>query len=77
MDSRTTVNVTIRVDESHVGDISRVVRALEKRGLVVHQVFPETGAVSGSVPAASIPSLVGLPGVISVEEERTDYGTEL
>lgn len=71
------VNLTVLVDDDHKNDLSKVANALEEKGFIVHQILHEIGVLSGSAPAKSVSTLASIQGVISVEEERTDYGTQV
>jgi len=43
--------------------------------MTIKRVMPVTGVISGSVAASKLPTLRGVSGVVSVEEELSAYPT--
>ncbi|MBT0566915.1 hypothetical protein [Williamsia sp. CHRR-6] len=66
--------VTITVDDEHLGAIDQVVAALEKRGVHVTAVHSTIGIISGTADAQRASALSEIAGVISVEQAAT-FGT--
>ena len=52
-------------------NLDEVVFDLEQAGLREARFFPITGLVVGTAPLAILPDLQAVPGVLSVEPERT------
>jgi hypothetical protein len=52
-------------------NLDEVVLGLEQAGLREARFFPITGLVVGAAPRAVLPDLQAVPGVLSVEPERS------
>ena len=65
------VQVTVSLDEAHIGQINQVADQLRAAGLEVDQVLSTIGIVTGSIEADIMPSLSQVDGVESVEQGRT------
>lgn len=63
--------ILISIDDSYLGKMSAVIAELEGEGLEVRRSLPALGVVSGAAEEAKLPSLRGVNGVISLEEEKT------
>ena len=63
--------LTVAVDEEHVGTIADVASALESKGMVVDQVLETVGVIIGSAPDVDRAELIAVEGVVSVEGETT------
>jgi len=63
------VDVTVSIDDEHLAAIGEVTEQLRASGLLVREVLPDLGFVTGSVPAERRPSLNAVPGVADVTEE--------
>ena len=61
------VGVLVRVDPSRPRDA--VASDLAAAGMQVERVLGRLGVVSGTVPAAQLASLGGVPGVTAVERD--------
>jgi hypothetical protein len=63
------VKVSIVVDDEHAkkAKLSRVVAALKRSGLHVHEILDAAGVVTGSVDEKKVASLRKLAGVANVE----------
>jgi hypothetical protein len=62
--------VSVSVDDDHVEHIGVVAEALRHQGMEIDQVMDSLGIISGSVPEETRPSLLGVEGVLSVDESR-------
>ncbi len=71
------VQITVMIDDEHKADVGRVASALKKKGFVLSETLGEIGVLTGSVPAAGVTALSAVAGVSAVEENRTDYHTQL
>ncbi len=65
------VAVVVVLDDEHLGAEADVVEALTAAGLAAERVQRDLGTVTGTVARASVPSLASVPGVASVEQQRT------
>jgi hypothetical protein len=64
--------VMVSVADKDVADLSQLVEDLRNAGLVVDEVLPAIGTVTGSIAPAAIATLEAVPGVLHVETQR-DY----
>jgi hypothetical protein len=62
------IDVTVLVDDEHLGTIGDVAAALQEAGLRLQATMPATGVITGATedPAA----LTRVPGVAAVETAR-------
>ena len=67
------IDVTVLVSDSHKGDLPKVATALKAKGFTLKESMGAIGVLTGSVPADAVAGLSSVPGVASVEQERTDY----
>jgi hypothetical protein len=70
------VNVSVLVDEAHKDKLAEVTKALKAKGFILKETLEAIGVLSGSVPASALSALSSVPGVSTVEKERTDYRTQ-
>jgi hypothetical protein len=67
-----TVEVTVLVDDEHVGAIDDVAASLQAHGFELGEVLAETGVITGRLPdAARTAALEEVDGVTAVEVART------
>jgi hypothetical protein len=65
-------DITVTVDDAHLGSIATVARELAALGMTVDRVLPRVGFIIGSVPAtARASALRSVPGVASVDFQVT------
>lgn len=65
-------DITVTVDDAHLGSIATVARRLTALGMTVDRVLPRVGFIIGSIPAAATASaLRSVPGVASVDYQIT------
>ena len=62
--------VSVSVDDQHLESIGVVADALRVRGMDVEQVMDALGIISGVMPEGARDSLMGVEGVLSIEENR-------
>lgn len=63
------VLITLSIPQAeHFEEVLAAARAL---GLAVEESFPKLGVVTGSIATEHLPALRGVPGLGSVEEQRT------
>ena len=67
------ITVTVLVDDSHKDQLAAVANDLKDNGFELMESLDAIGVLTGSVPANLFAKLANVPGVCSVEEERTDY----
>ncbi len=65
--------ILISIEDGHLGRMPAVIAELEGEGLEVRRSLPALGVVSGAAEEAKLPSLRGVKGVSSLEEEKTTY----
>lgn len=65
------IPVIVAVDEDHLSDLVAVLDALRDAGLRVGEVLAVAGVVTGTADSDRLSSLSAVPGVVSVEAERT------
>jgi len=70
------IGVTVLVDDAHRDDLPGMAGTLMAKGFRLQQTLPAVGILTGSVPGAGTAALFSVPGVTSVEPERTDYRTQ-
>ncbi|MXP66156.1 hypothetical protein E0493_22780 [Roseomonas sp. M0104] len=63
------VRVTMSVPDP--GQFDEVLRAAEAHGLKIEKSFPSLGVATGAAPTKAVEALRSLPGVGSIESERT------
>lgn len=73
MDTKQTISVTVLADDAHRDDLAGLARALAAAGFVLTETLDAIGALIGTVPPAALAALSQTPGVLAVEEERSDY----
>jgi hypothetical protein len=73
MTKKERIDVTVLVAETHWENMAEVARTLKGKGFVLKESLAEIGVLTGSVPATSLNTLATVPGVTTVEEQRTDY----
>jgi hypothetical protein len=61
--------LTVAVDDEHLGSIAAVAAELEGRGMLVDQVLESAGVILGSARATDRGALAAVEGVVSVEGE--------
>ena len=64
-----TEQLTVAVDDEHLGSISEVAAQLEGQGMLVDQVLESAGVILGSARATDLGALAAVEGVASVEGE--------
>lgn len=73
--------ITITIDDTHLGDIDQVARALADHGMEVDRVMPATGFIIGSIETGTEVMYRSIPGVMSVDASREirlpDPGSDL
>jgi hypothetical protein len=62
--------VSVSVDDEHLPAIGVVVDALRQQGMQVEQVLDQLGIISGVVPDGAEASLMGVEGVMSIDESQ-------
>ena len=67
MDGR---RVSVSVDDEHLQAIGAVVDALRRQGMEVEQVLDQLGIINGVVPDGAHASLMGVEGVMSIDESQ-------
>jgi hypothetical protein len=65
------VEVSVSVDDSHIGKIDVVKSGLESVGLDVDRVHGAIGVITGKVDAAAVKKLHRVAGVSAVEESQS------
>lgn len=69
------VQVLIAIDDEHLNDMDRVVKACERAGLEVESSLESIGTITGSIDPDKLAGLSRLPGVAGVEKaEEYDVG---
>jgi hypothetical protein len=63
--------VTISVDEDHVGTLDAVAERLRAVGLSVDELLVEIGIITGRIAESRAEDLEGVEGVSRVERSRT------
>ncbi len=63
--------ITVSVDDDHVGQIDEVVVELRAAGMRIEQVLRPVGLITGSVDASRREVLTTVTGVAAVESQRT------
>jgi hypothetical protein len=76
MGKKKMVQITVLVDDEHLGEMGRVASALKKKGFVLSETLGEVGVLTGSVPADEVTALSAVAGVSAIEQNRTDYHTQ-
>lgn len=76
MAKKKSIKVSVLISEEHKGNLTEVASGLKDKGFVVKESLGAIGVLTGTVPATALASLAAVPGVLSVEEERTDYHTQ-
>lgn len=61
------VQVLIALDDEHLKDMSRVVKACEAAGLEVEHSLEAIGTITGAIEPGRIAALTRVPGVAGVE----------
>lgn len=63
-------DITVIVDDAHLGSIAAVAQELAARGMTVDRVLPAAGCILGSVPVRSATAaLRSVPGVTAVDPQ--------
>jgi hypothetical protein len=62
--------VSVSVDDEHLEAIGAVVDALRGQGMRVEQVMDQLGIISGVVPEGAHAALMGVEGVVSIDESQ-------
>jgi hypothetical protein len=62
--------VSVSVDDEHLQGIGAVADALREQGMQVEQVMEQLGIISGVVPDGAQASLMGVEGVLSIDESQ-------
>jgi hypothetical protein len=62
--------VSVSVDDEHLAVIGAVVDALRGQGMQVDQVMDQLGIISGVAPAGAREALMGVEGVLSIDESQ-------
>lgn len=62
--------VSVSVDDEHLEAIAAVADALRGQGMEVEQVMDQLGIISGVVPESARAALMGVAGVVSVDESQ-------
>jgi len=65
------VNVSVSVDDAHLGQMDQIVARLRAAGMHVDSSLGAIGTILGHAPGDKVPALRRLPGVAAVEAERT------
>jgi hypothetical protein len=65
------VPVVVSVADDRLDRIPELLEALVAGGLVVDHVLDAVGVITGSIEPTAIEALAALPGVASVERQRT------
>ena len=76
MAGKNSINVTVQVNESQSNSLSKVASDLKRKGFILKESLDAIGILTGSIPAVALSELNDVPGVVAVEEERTDYRTQ-
>ncbi|HEX6898912.1 MAG TPA: hypothetical protein VF789_04330 [Thermoanaerobaculia bacterium] len=63
------VRVLITIDDEHLNDIDRLVKACEKAGLEVESSLESIGTITGAIDPDKLDELSRVPGVAGVERE--------
>ena len=63
--------ITVSVDDEHLGDLDEVADKLRAAGMTVEQVLGSVGIITGSASSDCLAALEQLPGVVSIEAERS------
>jgi len=63
------VQVLIAIDDEHLNDIDRVVKACEKAGLEVESSLESIGTITGAIDADKLDELSRIRGVAGVERD--------
>ena len=61
------VQVLIAIDDEHLNDIDRVVKACAKVGLEVESSLESIGTITGAIDPDKLDELARIPGVAGVE----------
>ncbi len=62
------VQVLIALDDEHLKDMDRVVKACEKAGLEVESSLESIGTITGAIDPDKLARLSRIPGVVGVEK---------
>lgn len=73
MAKKKSINVTILVDEIHKANLAGLAKVLKAKGFVLKETLEAIGVLTGCVAPTALAALSSVPGVVAVEEERTDY----
>jgi len=63
-----TVKILVSVDPSKASGVASALRGV---GATVEEVLEEIGTISASCAESAIPAVSAIPGVLSVEQQRT------
>ena len=77
MSPKPMIDITVMVDAEHQNDLAGVTRDLKRKGFVLTDSLNEIGVLRGRVPVDSLTEVSTVSGVAAVEENRTDYRTQL
>ena len=67
MDGR---RVSVSVDDEHLDAMAAVADALRGQGMRVEEVMDQLGIISGVVPDSARESVMGVEGVVSVDDSQ-------
>jgi hypothetical protein len=64
-------SIVVTVDDEHLPSIQDLALTLQSAGMLVEQILPTAGIITGRAPANIIPTLPNLSGVVAVEADET------
>lgn len=65
------LNIVVTVGPQRLAEVTDVAEELRRRGMVVEQIHQSTGLITGTVPDDLQGELGSVPGVASVDVERS------
>jgi hypothetical protein len=69
--------IHVLIDHAHLGRMDEVARQLAARGFTLHATFDAIGVLAGTAEVVDLDGLAGVPGVLSIENVRHNYGPSL
>lgn len=65
------LNIVVTVGPERLAEVVDVAEELRGRGMVVQRILENTGLITGTVPNDLRDALESVPGVVSVDVERS------
>jgi hypothetical protein len=70
------VNVVVKLNDTNPEPTKKLVEKLKKHGFELNESLDAIGVLTGSVGEGAVSKLGKVKGVMSVEQESTDYRTQ-